>query len=164
MSIEEDAPWLKSYGEVKFHIDYPKGSMSDVVLATADRYPNQTALSCMGTKIPYKLMKRKILQTARAFVALGIGDKVTICMLTCRRLFILLYALNYIGAVVSLIHPLFRTGRNRVLLSRSRFAYNTLHSTLFIRKCFPCRSSTRLTKIILTGAAEELGFYEEVGV
>ena len=43
MSIEEEknAPWLKSYGEVKFHIDYPKGSMSDVVLATADRYPTK---------------------------------------------------------------------------------------------------------------------------
>ena len=114
MSIEEEknAPWLKSYGEVKFHIDYPKGSMSDVVLSTADRYPNQTALSCMGTKIPYKLMKRKIMQTARAFAALGIkkGDKVTICMPNLPQTVYSLYALNYIGAVVSLIHPLSALG------------------------------------------------------
>ena len=126
MSIEEEknAPWLKSYGEVKFHIDYPKGSMSDVVLATADRYPNQTALSCMGTKIPYKLMKRKILQTARAFAALGIkkGDKVTICMPNLPQTVYSLYA-PY--------PPAFRSGRNRVLLKRSRFAYNT-YTRLFL--------------------------------
>ena len=164
MSIEEEknAPWLKSYGEVKFHIDYPKGSMSDVVLSTADRYPNQTALSCMGTKIPYKLMKRKIMQTARAFAALGIkkGDKVTICMPNLPQTVYSLYALNYIGAVVSLIHPLSALGEIAYYLSEvDSHIILTLDS--FYSKMLSVQKQYPIDKIILTGAAEELGFMKK---
>ena len=37
-------PWLNSYGDVRFHLDYPKSSMSRVVLDTATTYPENIAL------------------------------------------------------------------------------------------------------------------------
>ena len=39
------APWLKSYGEVKFHLDYPDFSMSDALFESARKYPDQVALT-----------------------------------------------------------------------------------------------------------------------
>ena len=39
------APWLGSYGEVPFHLNYPEISMSGAVYATAAAEPDFPALS-----------------------------------------------------------------------------------------------------------------------
>ena len=55
-----NAPWLSSYGDRKFNLDYPDKSISDVVLQTSDEVPSYTALSYMGRKIDYKHLKDNI--------------------------------------------------------------------------------------------------------
>lgn len=102
------APWLKSYGEVDFHLDYPDFSMCDALLKSADVLPEQAALSFQGKETDYALLKSQIVRTARSFKALGIkeGDIVTVCMPNVPQTVLSLYALNYIGAVASMIHPL----------------------------------------------------------
>ncbi len=162
MSIEKNAPWLSSYGEVKFHLDYPTGSMSDVVLQTADKYPKQTALSCMGTTISYEKMKEKILHMAKCYSALGIrpGDKVTICMPNLPQTVYSLYALNYIGAVVSLIHPLSAVGEI-VYYLKEVDSHVVLTLDTFYKKIQEVEKDYKLERVILTGAAEELGFVKK---
>ena len=34
---ENGAPWLSGYGDVPFHLNYPDGSISDAIFATAER-------------------------------------------------------------------------------------------------------------------------------
>ena len=46
-----DAPWLSSYGDRKFNLQYPDCTMSEKVLATADECSNLIALSYMGRNI-----------------------------------------------------------------------------------------------------------------
>ncbi len=102
------APWLKNYGEVPANLDYPKCSMSKAVFNTADKYPQRTALEFMGRKISYAQLKASIDLTARSFAAIGIKEdsRVTVCLPNVPQAVYSLYAINRIGAIASMIHPL----------------------------------------------------------
>lgn len=101
-------PWLEHYGSVPHHLEYPEGSMSDLVMKAAAQYPDQPALSFMGKTVSYEALAAAIRRTARAFYALGVrkGDRVTLCLPNLPQTVYCLYALNELGAVASLIHPL----------------------------------------------------------
>ncbi len=156
------APWLSSYGEVKFHIDYPEGSLAEVVLNTADKYPSQVALSCMGTHINYRKLKQKILETAKAYQSLGLkpGDKVTVCMPNLPQTVYSLYALNYIGVIASFIHPLSAVSEISFYLNEVG-SKTVLTLDSFYNKFLEVQKLVKIDKIILTGAAEELGFVKK---
>ena len=102
------APWLGSYGEVKFHLDYPDFSMSDALFESARKYPKQVALTFQDKDTTYEKLVPQIVEAEKAFRAMGIkeGDVVTICMPNTPQTVISLYAVNAIGAVASMIHPL----------------------------------------------------------
>lgn len=102
------APWLKSYGEVNFHLDYPDFSISEAVFQTAKRAPSRVALTFEGKNTTYAKLAEQIVTAEKAFSALGIrkGDVVTVCMPNTPQTVISLYAINAIGAVASMIHPL----------------------------------------------------------
>ena len=102
------APWLSSYGEVPHHLDYPDFSISDALFESATKYPKQVALTFQGLNTTYKKLVPQIRQAAKAFYAMGIrpGDVVTVCMPNMPQTVISLYAINSIGAVASMIHPL----------------------------------------------------------
>ena len=101
-------PWLAHYGSVPHHLDYPQGSMSDAVFSAAEKYPRQQALAFMGKGISYAQLAEEIRKTAAAFQRIGVkkGDRVTLCLPNIPQAVYSLYALNELGAVVSLIHPL----------------------------------------------------------
>jgi len=107
-----NAPWESSYGDLSFHLTYPSHSISDQVLTTAKDNPELTALSFMGSDISYRTLAERIEQTAKAFAALGIreGDVVTLCMPNVPQTVYCLYALNRIGAIASMVHPLSAVG------------------------------------------------------
>ncbi len=155
-------PWLSSYGDVKFHLDYPEGSLAEVVLQTADKYPTQTALSCMGTHIKYFRFKQKILETAKAYQSLGLkpGDKVTVCMPNLPQTVYSLYALNYIGVIVSFIHPLSAVSEIAFYLTEVG-SKTVLTLDSFYNKFLEVQKLVKIEKIILTGAAEELGLIKK---
>ena len=104
----KNAPWLKSYGDVQFHLEYPDFSMSDALFASAEKYPKQVALTFEGKDTTYEMLVPQIRKAEKAFRAIGIkeGDVVTICMPNMPQTVICLYAVNAIGAVASMIHPL----------------------------------------------------------
>lgn len=62
----------------------------------------------MGRSVSYGELAEKIRETARAFWGLGVrkGDRVTLCLPNIPQTVYCLYALNELGAEVSLIHPL----------------------------------------------------------
>ena len=101
-------PWLAHYGSVPHHLNYPQGSMSDAVFSAAEKYPAYPALSFMGRSISYERLVEEIGKTAAAFRRIGVkeGDRVTLCLPNIPQTVYALYALNELGAVVSLIHPL----------------------------------------------------------
>ncbi len=101
-------PWLAHYGKVEKNLEYFQGSMAEAVEKSAKAFPKETALSFMGRKISYEQLSRKIEETAAAFSAMGVkkGDRVALCLPNLPQTVYCLYALNRLGAVAVMIHPL----------------------------------------------------------
>ena len=102
------APWLGSYTDLPFHLDYPDVSMSQAVLDTAASDPAFPALEFMGRSIDFQPLAENIERTARAFAAMGIcsGQRVLVCLPNVPQAVYCLYGLNRIGAVATMVHPL----------------------------------------------------------
>lgn len=103
-----NAPWLRHYGNVPAHLDYPDCSMSEIVLETVKKYQNITAFDFFGCTMTYREFWEKIDECARAVAAAGIkpGERVTICMPNTPQAVIMFYAVNRAGAVANMVHPL----------------------------------------------------------
>jgi len=101
-------PWENSTCGVPLHLEYRLGTMFDAVNDISYKYPNNTALSFMGTKVTYKTMINEIIKCAKSLQSLGIkeNDHVTIAMPNCPQAVYLFYAVNAIGATSNMIHPL----------------------------------------------------------
>ncbi len=106
--MNKNAPWLDNYGDVLFNLEYPTGSMCDAVLKTAADVPAETALYFMGRRTSYKALALSIQSTAKAFSAAGVrrGDSVVLCLPNLPQTVYCLYALNMLGAVACMVHPL----------------------------------------------------------
>ena len=161
MNIEDmtnvRAPWLAFYGDVEAHLTYPDGSMYDAVADCAARYPDNLAITFMGNGTNYRDMVRQIDQVARAFSAIGIGegDKVTLCMPNCPQIVLCFYALNRIGAIAAMIHPLSSVGEIAFYIkdSDSR-AVVTLEQ--FYGKFEEVRQTVAIETLVLTSVADAL--------
>ena len=153
------APWLKSYGEVNFHLDYPDFSMSDALFESARKYPDQVALTFQDRDTTYAKLVPQIREAEKAFRAIGIkeGDVVTVCMPNVPQTVVSLYAINAIGAVASMIHPLsavheiafyLKEAQSRTIISLDQF-YNKIKKV---------QELVELDHIIIARVSDALGF------
>ena len=101
-------PWIKNLGGVPAHLEYFQGSMYDRVAEIAVNYPDYIAYDFMGGKVKYKDFIKKVDECARALAAVGVkeGERVTICMPNAPQAVIMFYAINKIGAIANMVHPL----------------------------------------------------------
>ncbi|MBQ8254332.1 MAG: AMP-binding protein [Clostridia bacterium] len=102
------APWLNNYGDVPHTLEYKQGSMWEAVLDIARQYPEYYSFVFMGKKTTYLQFARQVDVCARALKSIGIkeGDRVTICMPNCPQGIIMFYAVNVVGGIANMIHPL----------------------------------------------------------
>ena len=103
-----DKPWLKYYFDEQILGKMPQKTIFEYMKSDNDKFLNVIALRYFNTKITYKEFFDKIEQCEKAFIANGIkeGDIVTICMPNTPEAVIAFYALNKIGAVSNMVHPL----------------------------------------------------------
>jgi len=82
--------------------------MAQLVFRAAEKYPGNIAYDFFGCKQTYRKFAEEIRVCARGLKSMGIdrGDRVTICMPNTPQSVVMLYALNLVGAVANLIHPL----------------------------------------------------------
>ena len=101
-------PWDKSRGELPLTVEYFNGTMYEKVEETAKKHPLMIALDFMGKHITYKYMIDQINLCAKSLRVLGIreNDRVTIAMPNCPQAIYMLYAINLVGAVANMVHPL----------------------------------------------------------
>ncbi len=87
---------------------YPETTMFGAIELSAKRVPQAPALDFMGKITTYEKLVEKIEDAAKAFINYGIkkDDVVTICMPNTPQAIICLYALNRIGAIANMVHPL----------------------------------------------------------
>ena len=108
MSLSASAPWLAYYGNTPTTIDYPDKTMYQLLSETAKQYPDHIAYIFQGKKTTFTQFMTRIEAAAKGLTALGIGkgDKVTVCMPNSPQALDCFYALNRIGAIANMIHPL----------------------------------------------------------
>ncbi len=83
--ITAGTPWRSSMGDIPMTLEYPEGSMVDVLGEIAEKYPNNIAFDFMGRATSYREMMKNIEQCARSLKTIGIreNDRVTIAMPNC---------------------------------------------------------------------------------
>ena len=108
MGISASAPWTKYYGDTPASLDYPHMTMYQLLAETAAQYSDYTAYIFQGKKTSYSQFMQRIEAAAKGLYHMGIrkGDKVTICMANTPQALDCFYALNRIGAIPNMIHPL----------------------------------------------------------
>ena len=89
-------------------LKYPNVSLYDLIEETAQKYPKNTAYNYFGKKSNYQKLIKEIEKCAKALKSMGIRKKdvITICMPNTPEAIITFYAINKIGAVANMIHPL----------------------------------------------------------
>ena len=108
MGLSSGRPWTAFYGNTPASLQYPQETMYGMVRNTALQYPEQAAYIFMGKATSYAAFLKRIDTAAKGLTALGIrkGDSVTICMPNTPQALDCFYALNRIGAIPNMIHPL----------------------------------------------------------
>ena len=108
MTLSSTAPWLAYYGNTPAQLHYPDKTMYQLIADTASAYPHHTAYIFQGKKTSYAAFLQRIDAAARGLYFFGIrkGDRVTICMPNCPQALDCFYALNRLGAIPNMIHPL----------------------------------------------------------
>ena len=157
-------PWLKFYGDVPHSLDYPQMTMYEALMLTVFRSPEAIAYDFLGCVSTYEAFGTAIDRCADGLAELGLkaGDRLTIAMPTCPQAVICFYAVNKLGGVASMIHPLSTSAEVEfyLTLSRSRFA---LTLDAFYGKFQAIRSRTALGTLILARIPDYLGRLKRLG-
>lgn len=100
--------WLKYYSDEQINSEMPEDTMYNYLIKNTKGFDKQIAIKYFNTSISYSTFFKKIDQAAKAFLEMGVkkGDIITICMPNTPEAVISVYALNKIGAIANMIHPL----------------------------------------------------------
>lgn len=131
--------------------------MWEAIEKIVEKYPNYTAYVFMGKKTTYKEFAQNVEICARALKAIGIrvGDRITICMPNCPQTVIMFYAVNLVGAVANMVHPLSSEREIEFYIKESKsIAAITLDQ--FYHKFEAIRENVELSNIIIARIKDEL--------
>ena len=159
-SISSSRPWLKSYPDFYSKtVDCEKMTMVEFIEKTAEKYPNQHCFQYFGKKTTYKSLMKKIDEVAKSLRSIGVTekDKVTICMPNTPEAIIMFYAINKIGAVANMIHPLSAEKEIEYYLNVAESKY-ILTIDISLKKVMNIINNTKVKKVILASPSDGMGF------
>ena len=115
-------PWMPFMNGIPAQLDYFEGSMCEAVENIAEKYPNVIAYDFMGSHTNYRRCVEEIHACARALRAAGVkeNDRVTIAMPNAPQAVSMFYAVNMVGAIANMIHPLSAEGEIEFYLNDSK--------------------------------------------
>ena len=89
-------------------IEYFEGGLYDAIYESSCKWPHNIAIEYFETQVTYKEMIKRINKVAAALKAIGAekGERITVCMPNTPEAVYAFYAINEIGAVANMVHPL----------------------------------------------------------
>ena len=155
--ITAKMPWKDYVGEVPLHLDYFEGSMFEAVEKIAETYPNNIAFDFMGKSTTYKELIREVERCAKALKTIGVreGDKVTIAMPNCPQAIYMFYAVNLVGGIANMIHPLSAEKEIEFYLNESE-SVTAITLDPFYNKFENIRQNTKVVNIIIASVKDAL--------
>lgn len=151
------APWIQNLGDIPSTLNYFNGTMWEKVEEVVEKYPNYIAYDFMGKKTTYKEFAEQVTTCARALKAIGIrtDDRITICLPNCPQAVIMFYAVNLVGGIANMIHPLSSQNEIEFYLKESKsIAAITLDQ--FYNKFEAIRQNVDLSNIIIASIKDAL--------
>ncbi len=164
MAIEVITPWLNNYGDVRCHIPYFQGSMWENVMDAAHKYPDYIAFDFMGKKTTYRDFEKQVNDCAKALCAQGVkpGQRVTICMPNCPQTVVMFYAVNAIGAIANMIHPLSSEKEIEFYINHSKSVL-ALTVDMFYSKFEAIKDDIKLDTLVITSIKDALSVPMKLG-
>lgn len=155
--ISAKMPWTGHTEDIPLYLDYPEGSMFEAVEDISKKYPNNIAFDFMGKSTTYKKLIEEIENCAKALKTLGIreGDKVTIAMPNCPQAIYMFYAVNLVGGICNMIHPLSAEKEIEFYLNESE-SVTAITLDQFYNKFENIRQNTKVVNIIIASVKDEL--------
>lgn len=142
------------------HLDYPDNSLFAFLASNAKRYPDNCALEYFGARMSYQRLIREIDICANALSGIGIrqGDVVSLCLPNIPQAVIAFYAINRIGAVANMIHPLCAENEivHALTLTKSRVI---LALDMVWAKLSRILDQGNLSQIVLVSVKESMPFF-----
>ena len=153
------APWKKYYTKEDLRYKIPDITMYDQIFESTMAYPNNVAIQYMGKKINYTSFLKKINTCAKGFHKLGIqkGDIVTILLPNIPESLISLYALNKLGAIANMTHPLSAEEEIKQTLESTKSKYLIIYDAQYDKiKSFI--KDTTVKRVIFVSPGDSLSF------
>jgi len=156
-TITAKTPWKDYLGDVPMHLDYFEGTMFEALELIAQKYPNYIAFDFMGKSTTYKKLVQEIETCAKALRTIGIreGDKVTIAMPNCPQSVCLFYAVNLVGGIANMIHPLSAEKEIEFYLNESE-SVTAITLDQFYHKFEAVRKNTKVVNIVIASIRDAL--------
>lgn len=154
---KDDYPWYDFYGKVPHHLEYPKGSMVDVLMDTVLKYPELDAIEYFNNKYTYKEVMDKVIECAKSLKTIGVkeGDVVSICMPNTPEALFMFYAVNMVGAVSNMIHPLSSEKEIEFFLNKTKSKF-IMTIDIDYKKVINIINNTSVNKVIVSSAGYSL--------
>ena len=155
--ISAKMPWAGHTGGVPLYLEYYDGSMFDKIKDIADKYPNNIAFDFMGKSTTFKKMVENIEKCAKALKTIGVreNDCVTIAMPNCPQAIYMFYAVNLVGGIANMIHPLSAEKEIEFYLNESK-SVTAVTLDQFYHKFESIRKNTCVVNIIIASIKDEL--------
>ena len=143
--------YVNSDSELGF--DIPDVSMYGMLRISSDSHPEAIAYEYFGTRVTYGDLMEKIRKVSAYYYQEGVrrGDIVTILMANTPEAVVSIYALNRIGAVANIVHPLSAQDEIKHYLNSSESKF-LLCMDLCLPKIKAIIDETYLVKVIVASA------------
>ncbi|MBQ1242505.1 MAG: AMP-binding protein [Oscillospiraceae bacterium] len=154
---EVKRPWAGHTGDVPLTLEYFDGSMFEAVENIAKRYPKAVAFDFMGRSTTYTRLVTEVHNCAKALKTIGVreGDRVTIAMPNCPQAIFMFYAVNLVGGIANMIHPLSAEKEIEFYLRDSE-SVTAITLDQFYHKFENVRKNTSVVNIIIASVKDEL--------
>ena len=155
--ITAKTPWADHLGDVPLHLEYFEGSMFEALENIARQYPDNIAFDFMGKSTSYRRLIEETERCARALKTIGVreNDRVTIAMPNCPQAIYMFYAVNLVGAVANMIHPLSAEKEIEFYLNESE-SVTAITLDQFYDKFERIRENTKVVNIIIASVKDAL--------
>ena len=158
------APWGKFYQKKHMNIIVPNENIYEYLNRHAEGYLDNTAIEYFGTKVSYRSFLEKIDTCYKAFRSQGVrkGDVVSIISANVPEALYSFYALNRIGAVCNMLHPLLSENEIKDILNKYSTAL-VVAMDITYSKLKNIIKDTDVYKTIIISAKDSMNFITKLG-
>ena len=165
IKIPPRAPWRKYYNRRHMNIKLKDENIYQYLKRKIEKNDclDKTAITYFGTHITYRTFLKKIDETARKFLSLGVKkfDIVTILSANIPEALYCFYALNKIGAVPNMLHPLLSQDEIKQALNNYETKY-LVSLDITLKTVDKIINDTKVEKVIVVSPANSMNIFMKI--